>query len=356
MNISNNLVIYMSSLCNLECDYCYARKGIFKKAIEKKVLLAGVAKFLKSGAKNKKITFLGGEPFLHFNLIKAVLTFVRKEIKNDLPVHIFTNGLLINKAIALFIKRFDINLIVSINPVVFNGINGREIDGGMSGAKSNIGKILKYIDIQKTTASLVIEKESANKLFENILNLYKLGFRHIAWSPDITKIWNEEEISELKSQMLKLRRHYFQLIKNGRKLYEIANAYEIMDEILKRPVNKCCMSAILCPDGNFIPCDKLIGSDRKDIKKYASRQISGGKKKALFFKEASKYGAKVKALMCPVGAFAFQKYILAGKASEIKKAVRMHIKLSGEIEKNYFSLFKQALKYPAFKKVHNIDG
>ena len=343
----NNFVIYMSGLCNLKCDYCYAQKTVFKKPIEKKVLINAVSKFLKAPGKNKKITFLGGEPFLHFNLIKAVLIFIKRETRNNLPVHIFTNGLLINAEISNFIKRFNINLIVSINE--------REISGRIAKTKNNIKKILKYIDLQNTSASIVIEKESASKLFKNILNLYKLGFRHIAWTPDITKIWDDKEISELKRQMLKLRRHYFQLIKKGLELYEIANAYEIMDELFNRSFNKSCMSAILCPDGNFIPCDKLIGSDKKSLKKYASKQITGGKKKTLFFKEGLKYGAQVKTLMCPVGAFAFRRYVSQIKALDIKKAIRMHIKLSTAIEKNYFSLFKQALKYQAFKKAHNLD-
>ncbi|MEA3306464.1 MAG: radical SAM protein [Elusimicrobiota bacterium] len=348
MAAPNNLVIYMSSLCNRKCDYCYARKTIFKKAIEKKVLLGAVGKFLKSSAKDKKITFLGGEPFLHVDLIKAVLIFIRKENKDNLPVHVFTNGFLINKKISDLIKKFDVNLIISINELSFVE--------GLSKSKNNIKKILKNIDIPRTAASIVIRKESAHKLHENVLNLYKLGFRHIAWSPDITKIWNEKEILTLKREMLKLRRHYFCLIKKGLELYEIANAYEIMDEILKRPFKEACMSAVLCPDGSFIPCDKLIGADKKSLKKYASKQVSGGKKKELFFQEALKYGAGVKRLMCPVGAFAFRKHVSADKSGDIKKAVKAHKKLSAAIEKNYLSLFEQALKYRVFRKVHNIDG
>ena len=340
----NNLVIYMSVLCNLKCGYCYARGSEFKKAIEKKVLLGAVSKFLKSSATDKKITFLGGEPFLHFNLIKAVLIFVRKEMKNDLPVYIFTNGFLIDKEISRFISQFDINLVVSVN--------AREISRQLG---SGITKILKRVDVQKAAASVVIERESAHKLFENILSLYKSGFRSIAWSPDITKTWNEREILILRREMFKVKRHYFQLIRNGLELYEIANAYEILDKILKRSFDECCMSAILCPDGNFIPCDKLIGSDEKGVNKYAFKRISDSKKKALFFKEALKYGARVKTLMCPVGAFAFGKYVSGAKDAEIKKAVRMHVKLSGAIEENYFSLFKRALKYPAFRRMHNIS-
>jgi sulfatase maturation enzyme AslB (radical SAM superfamily) len=344
----NNLVIYLSGLCNLNCSYCYAQKNIFQKPIEKRKLISIVAKFLSSQVKDKKITFLGGEPLLHFDLINAVLTFIKKEKKKDLPVHIFSNGLLIDAKISKFIKDFNINLIISIN--------AGEISGGISKVKDIVKKKFKYIDIQSVAVSIVIEKKFANELFENILTLYALGFRHIAWSPDITKIWNEKEILTLKREMLKLRRHYFQLIKKGSELYEIANTYEIIDKICERPFEEACRSAVLSPDGNFMPCDKLIGSDKKSIKKYASARISGGRKKTLFFKEALKYGAQVKSLMCPVGAFAYEKYVSGSTTSEIKKAIKMHIKLSSAIEKNYFSLFKQALKYPAFRKVHTIDG
>ena len=347
MPAPNNLVIYMSGLCNLKCNYCYAQKMIFEKPIEKKILIKAVSKFLKVPGKNKKITFLGGEPFLHFNLIKAVLNFVKKERGNDLPVHIFTNGLLINEEISNFIKRFNINLIVSIS--------AKQIAGRAAKGKDAIKNLFKYIDIPNTAASIVIEKEKANNLSKAVLNLYKLGFRHIAWAPDITKIWSMREVSALKREMLKLRKHYFQLIKKGLELYEIANAYEILDKLLDRPFNEACMSAVLCPDGNFIPCDKLIASDGKTIEKYASAQVSGGKKRDLFFKEALKYGAGVKALMCPVGAFAFKKHVSGSSALEIEKAVKSHIKLSSVIENNYFSLFKQALKYPAFRKAHNIN-
>ena len=347
MNASNNLVIYMSGLCNLRCSYCYVKDTVFEKPIEKKVLLRAVSKFLNSPGKSKKITFLGGEPFLHFNLIKAVIIFIRKETKNNLPVHIFTNGLLIDEKISKFIKDFNINLIVSLNE--------RDMSVGIFKARRDIKKIFKYIELGKTTVSLVIKKEAANDLFNHVSSLYKLGFRHIAWSPDITKIWNEKEILALKREMLRLRRHYLQLIKKGLELYEIANAYEIMDKILKRPFIDACMSVILCSDGNFIPCDKLIASDKNGVEKYASSQVAGGKKKNLFFKEALKYGADVKNLMCPVGAFAYSKYVLKSGASEVKRAVKQHIKLSAVIEENYFLLFKQALKYSAFRKAYNIN-
>ena len=114
-NAPNNLVIYMSGFCNLKCAYCYSRKMPFKEVIKKKVLLSSISEFLKSSSPDKKITFLGGEPFLHFNLLKDAVFFIRKKMKSDLPVHVFTNGRLIDEGISRFIDRYNVKLCVSLN-------------------------------------------------------------------------------------------------------------------------------------------------------------------------------------------------------------------------------------------------
>ena len=338
----NNLVIYMSGLCNLKCAYCYAAKMSFKEVIKKKVLLSAISKLLESSAPDKKITFLGGEPFLHFNLLKAALVLIRKEKKSDLPVYVFTNGVLINGKISRFIEEFDINLSLSVNDGFFKE-NGRA------------SRRLKYINVGKTIVSVVMEKHSAGTHFEKIAGLYEIGFRRIAWSPDITQVWEKSHITALEKEMLKLKKHYFQLIKNGEEIYEIANAYEIMDEIFKKSFCRECLSAVLCPDGNFIPCDKLISADKKDIKKFSSRKMSGGKKKDLFFGDALKYGANENCIMCSIASFAFAKYVAKKDDGEIKKAVKAHMKLSRVIRKNLILFIKPALKYPIFRKVHGIN-
>lgn len=89
----STLQIFITNICNLNCEGCFAR-SIIKKSnshISIEEYQKTVKTFLEKGG--KQINLLGGEPLLHPNL-KEILEINKK---NNIKTTIYTNGYFINK-------------------------------------------------------------------------------------------------------------------------------------------------------------------------------------------------------------------------------------------------------------------
>ncbi|WP_163192185.1 PqqD family peptide modification chaperone [Clostridium thermarum] len=84
------LWIHVSSLCNLECPFCYSRSG---SGQNQKLETDDIVKFLDSIEEDKRsqisIVISGGEPFLYKDLPKLVASIKERGINS---IHIITNG------------------------------------------------------------------------------------------------------------------------------------------------------------------------------------------------------------------------------------------------------------------------
>lgn len=123
----------MAENCNLACSYCFLKnntqenKNIDKKYITKDILKKGLDLFSKEIKKDmnqfnneKNIIIYGGEPLLNFEKIKYLVTLIKeykesKDLPQKLNISIVTNGTLINKEIANFFKKENINVAVSLD-------------------------------------------------------------------------------------------------------------------------------------------------------------------------------------------------------------------------------------------------
>ncbi|MBI4655457.1 MAG: radical SAM protein [Elusimicrobia bacterium] len=401
----NHLVIYLSSICNMKCAYCYVSAG--KEIIKEKSLLAGIDFFCGLKSSGKKITFLGGEPLLHFRLLENAVRHIRKK-HGDFPVQVFTNGTVLNKETARFLQEEAVRIIVSIDgPKEHNDVYRKFSDSRSQSSRHRLrtmppcsgrsqssrhrlrtmppcsgrsqssrhrlrtmppcsgrstfdalaGK-LKFLDMGKIVASLVVTPSSALSLYESVLFLYGMGFAGIAWSPDITAVWTQDKIADIGVSILKIRKHYLGLIRQERRLYEIANSYEIIGKITGHVASLSgCNSVLLAPDGRFYPCDKLTalkaGAMRRFALKISGKNFDAGSRKK-FFEKAAFYSAKPSCAMCPVGVFAYHAYSAESPLKEIKAVLESHRKLSRAVEEGMTAFIKDALKFENFRKLHNI--
>ena len=108
--MEKNVTLTLTANCNLSCVYCY------EKHDDNKSMSFDTAKYILDsefeGLKNDDyitIDFFGGEPFLEFELIKKIVSYVREQnIKGRfLPRYRFfatTNGTLIHGEIMNFLK------------------------------------------------------------------------------------------------------------------------------------------------------------------------------------------------------------------------------------------------------------
>lgn len=77
-----NMSLFLTQSCNLKCIYCYGDWGRYGAGgnMEEKTAFQAVDWLLEQSEKTKKlhVGFFGGEPFLNFLLMKAVVEYAEK--------------------------------------------------------------------------------------------------------------------------------------------------------------------------------------------------------------------------------------------------------------------------------------
>lgn len=92
-------IIYFTTECNFDCDYCYERKSRSKLKSPiiptKKELENIVDKIIEDNNGNLSLTLFGGEPLLELDLIKYVLDYCKIKYGKPFPCCLVTNGVLL---------------------------------------------------------------------------------------------------------------------------------------------------------------------------------------------------------------------------------------------------------------------
>ncbi len=118
------LILSVTENCNFRCKYCYYYSGMYDYApifnrknmnfdIAKKAVdyyFNNIFQVLKYNPYRKPcVTFYGGEPLLNFDLIKSIVTYIRKKFPNiNVLYNITTNGYLLTKDIVDFLIDNDL--------------------------------------------------------------------------------------------------------------------------------------------------------------------------------------------------------------------------------------------------------
>ncbi|MHA1228528.1 MAG: radical SAM protein [Candidatus Hodarchaeales archaeon] len=119
----NLLRILLTNKCNLNCKYCKVMPNIkneMRPSVQEKVLKKVISCFFKNSitaSSPKTIHITGGEPMIYWGRIKYIVGEIeRQKRKNErLKIVIGTNGILLDKKKACFIKKHNIKVIVSID-------------------------------------------------------------------------------------------------------------------------------------------------------------------------------------------------------------------------------------------------
>ena len=174
------VIIFLSSDCNLRCIYCYADSGVKHKVVsinKAKVLIDYVA----SKCDRLILDFHGGgEPLLHFDIIKQLYEYAKKTNKLYRTV-LISNGVIDNnreEILDWIVKHID-NMAISCDVMNRPHCNPKIISS--VGVESTIKYLLEH-DFAFTVRSTITAK-SSEKLLDIIKYFESIGAKYVVFSP-----------------------------------------------------------------------------------------------------------------------------------------------------------------------------
>jgi sulfatase maturation enzyme AslB (radical SAM superfamily) len=177
-------VLHLTKLCNMDCFYCYEHdKTTSNLNMEQLDLLINeiIDDSISEKIDSVEVEFLGGEPMLNLKGMKYACERITSSIK-DAKFMMTTNGTICNKEVIDILNTYKIKIYMSIdgfrsshNCCRFYKSNKKgTYDDVINNAKIFLERLEEKPGVQFTT-----HKYNITKLYDGIVSLYNIGFRHI---------------------------------------------------------------------------------------------------------------------------------------------------------------------------------
>ncbi len=267
MNKFNNIVIWPTNRCNLECKYCYAKCDNYLEDMSIKTFI-NASKYFEDKV---SIQFAGGEPIINFHLIKEIHKYINQKQINA-KMNLQTNATLIDREVARDIKKMKLNVGVSLDgPLKINeytrGGTTKTIEGIKNLAKENIITNLNMVVTEETIVGL---SELVDLAFY-LGNIHGIGLDLLRKTGEYNK--NTNMIKEVSENSL--RNNLILAYERTQYLYNLTGRSIVLRDIeeaklrLKyKDINSCyCYAAmgkslVVLPNGDCYPCGSLIGYEK----------------------------------------------------------------------------------------------
>jgi uncharacterized protein len=286
------LVLMLTTSCNLACRYCYedreegcappdgGRGGAGAAAgapreMSLESLRGGVAYLLEHVGADRKVsvTFFGGEPLLRFPLIRSAVGEARRmarERGKEISFSITTNGTLLTREIAGFLKENGISVCLSIDgPREIHDRNRPYASG-----RGSYGDVARGIELLMENrngfpvAARVTLGRGAVDVRKTFDHLRGLGFDEVGFAPASAAegspaALTEEELRAVMQGFRDLADGYVDDVRK-RRVPAFSNMSQILALIhrgdrMPYPCGAGIGMLALDPSGTFYPCHRLCG-------------------------------------------------------------------------------------------------
>lgn len=184
-----NMALFLTQSCNLKCIYCFGDGGKYGTGgyMEEKTAFQAVDWLLEQSGKIKKlyIGFFGGEPFLNFPLMKAVVEYARKRVQEmgkEVGFHTTTNATLLDDERIAFLKEYKVDVMISFDGPKELQDAQRPYASGEGTYDSTVPKIKKLLAVlPETPGHAVITGNTDPQLVKDALQ--EIGFKQITIMP-----------------------------------------------------------------------------------------------------------------------------------------------------------------------------
>jgi len=279
------LVLMLTYSCNLACRYCYedreegcvppAKGGGALREMSPESLRESVKFLLDHSVENRKVSIVlfGGEPLLRFPFLRAAVHEARAMAKawgKEISFSITTNGTLVTREIAGFLKENGVSVCVSIDgPREVHDVNRPYASGRGS-----------YDDVERGIACLMENRNGvplaarvtlgggAVDVRRTFWHLRGLGFDEVGFAPASAaegspSALTEGELDQVLGGFRTLAAEYVDDVRE-RRMPAFSNMTQILALIHRGdPMPYPCGAGIgmlaADPSGVFYPCHRLCG-------------------------------------------------------------------------------------------------
>lgn len=262
--------LIMSEECNLRCIYCYEPH---KKRSTEIMSFETAKNALRKFEKGSKVTFFGGEPMLHIELMKQICEW-GWEYRN-LNFEMITNGQIIDRE---FFRNY-----AKYFSYVQLSCDGHEIANDINRGHGSHKRIMDFMNVfyeetgKYPTLHPVLSKYSVPFLYDIVTWYYNIETANksvtgneiptMRWLPGDAKDWDEDTFTEYDLQLEKLENWY--LNNNIWQSPFKIRAYQDAESSLTNPNNEksfkpsrgldnpCSAGKTLfavLPNGTLVPC------------------------------------------------------------------------------------------------------
>lgn len=279
------LVLMLTYSCNLSCRYCYEAReegcappvdpGGSRPEMSAETLRKSIAFLLDNSGESRRVSvvFFGGEPLLRFPLLRAAVPMVRAMASawgKEVSFSLTTNGTLITREIAAFLKGNGVSACVSIDgPPRIHDRNrpyasGR---GSYADAARGLSHLLEDKDGYPLAARVTLGRGGVDirKTFEHLrgLGFDEVGFAPASAAEESGAALTEEELDRVMEGFHELAADY-EIDVRERRMPAFSNLTQVLSLIHRGdPMPYPCGAGIgmlaVDPTGNFYPCHRLCG-------------------------------------------------------------------------------------------------
>ena len=315
----DQLSIYTSNICNLQCKYCALKDNLSDKRKYKLSftdLKNATDYFLKvSKSSTKHILFLGGEPLL---ISDTILRLVKNysSVRN-LSFELTTNGVLLNQNLIEEFKKYRVNLSVSWDGIKkVNDENRRFIIKKSKSVHNILNNLFQRRDLSKDfCVKMVVTPKNVAFLSKNIEYMAKKGFVEIHLLAELYTKFSKKSLKLLQKELEKISI----IVDKYRNV-----KFRDVEDFLKRlpfytkkalPWWYECRQLNLGPDGKYYVCDECMRLPLEENEGVVGDLRTGidFKKRRSLIEEAREYVIKnIKGsqffFYCPLGLYFLCKY------------------------------------------------
>lgn len=233
----HNIWFFMTSRCNLACDYCFFRGRVKKQDLS----LLQLENLFASLPKNRNYDFVfsGGEPLLVWDVVRDSFRRIR-HIFPQSSLTLQTNMLFLDKDVLSVLKSYDCVVEPGLDGAFF--VNQKHRKGferkNYAYCLENISRLVAS-GLPMSPTMTVVPSET-KRMFENFIFLKNLGLRHMEVHPAFQAGWNQQASLEFLKQYLNIL-----LLEKKEQSDLIGKDYSLS--------GTCGLDLVVEPDGSVLP-------------------------------------------------------------------------------------------------------